>query len=370
MKHVQIIPVVAICAVMLSLLPRPSGAEGVTAADWREISKIMVENGRDSYLELAEAMDRIALGSQCLYSTFSWIDQMEGWDMLSPSDPHLLVSTRGILARLLDYDGRYDKFNIVFLGFAYLAKKGDARDFPLFEKYQEDPLRRQLDSKLGHLTPDEKELRALRKAMSYLILQHRVAGTNIVLGGTFNWNVYPHHDALQEPRDAYSTNDLRFIPSVANTGPQAAYVYAALEQAVKKGLEEADVRFSQRIIVDERDDSYDDSPYAMITNVAPELLTMRVWFDADGKAVCDVDLAKYGISVPGLRMADTNAPTPSLQQNAQPSPAVATGTDATDTAEPVSAPSPRSWFATLLALGVGMTIALVLLMTLWKKRRQ
>ena len=60
----------------------------------------------------------------------------------------------------------------------------------------------------------------------------------------------------------------------------------------------------------------------------------------------------------------------SSQQNAQPPPAVAVETNAMDAAEPATAPSPRSWFATLLALGTGMVAALVLLMTLLKKRQQ
>ena len=367
MKHAETIPVVAVCAIMFSFLPRPSGAEGFTDVDWLGISTNVAANGRGAYPDLARFMEGIDLGSRSLESAFSWIDELEGRDVLSPGDPHLLASTRGILARLLDYDGRYDKFNTVFRGFVYLAKRGDARDIPLFEKYQKDPLRRQLDSKLIPLTPEQKELRALRQAMSYLILQHRVAGTNIVLGGTFDWSAYPYHSAFQLPRDMYSTNDLHFIPSVANTGPQAAYVYAALEQAVKKALAQETVNLMEGTEI-ERDDSYDDSPYAMITNIAPELLTMRVWFDADGEAVCDVDLAKYGIFVPGLRVAGSSPPA-SPPQGQPPSPAIAAISGA-DVTEPATAPPPRSRLAIPLAFGVGILIALGVLAALRKKSRQ
>ena len=158
-----------------------------------------------------------------------------------------------------------------------------------------------------------------------------------------------------------STNEPPFVPSVANTGPQAAYVYYLLKQALAK--------------------------YGAPTNIPPELVKMAVSFDADGKPVCNVDLSKYGLAMPDFTPSPSSSrpvPPPSPvtganatvepppQQNAQPPPAAApaTETDATDATEPATAPSPRSWFATLLALGTGMVAALVLLMTLLKKRQQ
>ena len=259
-------------------------------------------------------------------------------------------------------------------GLIYLAKKGDARDSYLFEKYLTN-MGLWESRKAGQNTHREEGLRII---MPYLILQHRVAGTNIV-AGICDRKAYPHQEAFDFQMHAYSTNGLRFIPSVANTGPQAAYVYEALRQACLAGR-----------------DSGRDSPYSAVTNLAPELLAMRVWFDAEGKAVCDVDLAKRGISVPGLRMADSSTPPPPLQPWERPPSAFSAGTDATepvpaidtaesviatDTAEPetpvvmpsgiaesVAVPPPPPWPTVLLAFGAGIVATLGLSAALRKKR--
>ena len=365
MKHAKNMPLATACAFILSFQFHVSGADDIHGRErlpwedtpeaeraiWDGLFKRVIEKDGGALPELTRLMDSTDPGSWYLGRAFVLIDAMDGRDILSQGDKGLLASVRGILPGLLDHDRRHETKALGY-GIDYLAKKGDARDFPLFERYLADPVFRQRQSKLDRDGLGEKYNLFPRLAMPYNILQHRVAGTNIVMG-SFDRSLYPYFSYLEVDRDSYSTNDLRFIPSVANTGPQAAYVYEALWQAYLLG---------ERL-------GY-NSPYPAVTNIAPELLTMRVWFDAEGKAVCDVDLAKYGISVPGLSMADSNTPAPPLQQNAQPSPAVATGTDATETAEPATAPSPRSWFATLLALGIGVVAALVLLMTLWKKRQQ
>ena len=364
MKHANTSLLAAACAAILSFPlwsygendnPVPemtpwSKVPEIERAEWGTIVKSMNEKGRDAFPELIQLIGKTDSGSRVLGRAFVQIDQMDGWDIFSKGDTGLLASVRGILPVLLDHDKRHETEALRY-GIRYLAKKGDARDFPLFEKYLADPVLRQRQLKLERDGLGEKYNLFPKLAMPYEILQYRVAGTNIVMG-SFDGSLYPYFSHFEVSRESYSTNWLRFIPSVANTGPQAAYVFEALEQAYVLG---------QR--------SGCRTPYASVTNIAPELLTMRVWFDADGKAVCDVDLAKYGISVPGLGMADTNAPAPPLQQNALPSPAIAIGTNATETVESATAPSsPRSWFATLLTLGVGMVAALVLLITLRKMR--
>ena len=363
MKHTNTILLAAACSAVLSLLPRSSeacfaappppprspGAEDTEAerAKWGALDTRLTEKGRDAFPEAMRFMEEADVGSKYLENAFTRIDQLDGLDILSPGDPRLLASVRGTLRRVLGYHYWWET-DAARRGLIYLAKKGDARDNYLFEKYLTN----------GNLWESRKAWQnthseeGLRIIMPYRILQHRVAGTNIV-AGVCDRKAYPHQEAFDFQMHAYSTNDLRFIPSVANTGPQAAYVYEALRQACLAGQ-----------------DPGDGSPYSAVTNTAPELLTMRVWFDADGEAVCDVDLAKYGISVPGLRMADTNTPPPPLQQNAQPPPVAAIETNATDIADPAITPSPRSWLATLFALGTGMVAALVLLIALWKKRQQ
>jgi len=74
-----------------------------------------------------------------------------------------------------------------------------------------------------------------------------------------------------------------FIPSAANTGPQAIYAYEILKHA----WEDAD-----------KDDSC----------IPPELLTMVVSFDQNGKPACSVDIARYGLSMPVI----TSKPNPHL----------------------------------------------------------
>ena len=88
-------------------------------------------------------------------------------------------------------------------------------------------------------------------------LAARVAGTNII---------------SRSIGERWST----CIPSVANTGPQALYVDAILRQ-YWENMEEKNV-----------------------ANIPDELITIVVWFDEDGNPVCNVDLAKYGLTMPEL----------------------------------------------------------------------
>ena len=119
----------------------------------------------------------------------------------------------------------------------YLARKGDADVLNALKQR-------------GHTLPE---------------LEIRVQGTNIFkfMEGLNSWHP-PNPMVYKNPR---------FIPSVANTGPQAVYVYEIL----KCCWEQAGQDFSK---------------------IPGELLTMAVWFDDDGNPVCDVDLAKHGLSMP------------------------------------------------------------------------
>ena len=374
MKHIQFMLLTIGWLSILSFPPQASGVEGTPDAErafWSEAGRSVAGKGRDAFPDVARLMDRTDLGSKYLEWAFVWIGRLDGWDIFAQGDSHLLASTRRILPRLLDHDKRYE-YDAVRSGLIYLAKKGDARDFPFFEKYMEDPM---LQPSSFVKDQGKEEDHFLWLSVPYRVLRHRVAGTNIV-EGIFERRWYPYYDSFDLPMYSYTTNDLRFIPSVANTGPQAAYVYAAFEQAHALG---------RRLGC--------DTPYSSITNIAPELLTMRVWLDADGNAVCDVDLAKRGISVPGLRMADPSTPAPPLKPWEQPPPAIPAGTNAPTAAAPLPAdgmpesatvpaglatsaaaakpattPSQPPWITVLSAFGAGIAVTLGLSVALRKKR--
>ena len=367
MKHANTSLLAAACAAVFSLTLQMPGADDTPetgrasweddiseaeTAIWTAVFRNIEEKGRDALLELIRLMDRTDPGSPYLGGAFSWIDRTDGMDFLARGDPDLLASVRDILPRLMDHIRRHETMTRA-RGIFYLAKKGDLRDFSLFEDYLADPVFRQRQSEMSR--DDQGGPRDLSAWLSipYRILQHRVAGTNIVMG-SFDRKLYPYFNPSEYDHHSYTTNRLRFIPSVANTGPQAAYVYEAFEQAHALG---------RRLGC--------DTPHSSITNIAPELLTMRVWFDADGEAVCDVDLAKHGIFVPGLRTAGPNTPAPPLRERV--SPAITVGAGDANTAAAsgtVTAPPPRSRPAVPLAFAAGVLAALGALAALRKTHRQ
>ena len=261
MKHTPIMLLLAVCTATptFSLLP----------AERDELAPYITDT--NFFPGLIRLMDESDMGSWDMEAAVISAYRMDGLNTVRQGDPALLAATRRTIYRLLDYDKRYKNGTLIH-GIMYLVQKGDARDFPFFEKYLADPELQNFDPPL----PTERQF------FPYKVLQHRAAGTNIIAG--IIDKAPPGSYGLLE--EEYSANWLRFIPSVANTGPQAAYVYEALKQAVSSLGSLAQ-----------------SSMYTIITNAAPELLTMRVWFDADGNAVCDVDLAKYGISVPRLSTA-------------------------------------------------------------------
>jgi len=122
----------------------------------------------------------------------------------------------------------------------YLTRKGDARDLDLLSRYRRE------------------------------MLQARVAGTNVL------------HDSLIHGDSPF------FIPSVTNTGPQGVYAEAIFEQ-YWKNMEGVTRTVNGK-----------SATHKSRSQIPPELLTIAVWFDADGNPVCNVDLAKYGLTMPEL----------------------------------------------------------------------
>jgi len=107
------------------------------------------------------------------------------------------------------------------------------------------------------LKGNENELEVFRKFNLNLddVLRQRIAGTNVI--GNF-----------------YFGGGASFVPSVTNTGPQAVYA-EALVHRFWDGMKEKDA-----------------------SKIPAELQTMVVWFDEAGNPACNVDLAKYGLSMP------------------------------------------------------------------------
>jgi hypothetical protein len=243
------------------------------------------------------------------------ISRIDGSNMRSPGDADIIRLTREFLVSKSDNpDWRFVDYSLL-----YLSQKGDAGDIPLLEKYAELPSKLDFAKNAG--------LESLR------ILKARVSGTNVL--------------SFLEDRDyCWSTNEPPFLPSVANTGPQAVYVYDLLKQALAK--------------------------YGDAANLPPELVTMVVSFDADGKPVCSVDPAKYGLVMPDFpppppaftnepALTEPQAPTNNVpEKNATPRIAET----------PVAPPSQKRSIAPL-AVGVGAGIFVALL--LWRglrKRKQ
>ena len=108
------------------------------------------------------------------------------------------------------------------------------------------------------------------------ILAARVAGTNVVNHPYFN---YMWHSP--------SVHLFSVVPSVTNVGPQALYVEAIIRQ------------YWERLEIDDGVESW-GHPFRDPAKIPADLLTMVVWFDEDGNPVCNVDLAKYGLTMPEL----------------------------------------------------------------------
>jgi len=154
-----------------------------------------------------------------------------------------------------------------------------------------------------------------------MFLEARVAGSNVLV----------HAIAHSPEEDRWGL----FIayPSVANTGPQAIYVREILAKAhaldreqqeeiytlAQARQQELDAEYMQlKLELEKRDDTVKEDMDALtrtfcerydkemrlfceenvFTSTLSELSTIVVSFDADGNPVCNVDLAKYGLSMP------------------------------------------------------------------------
>ncbi|MDD2230331.1 MAG: hypothetical protein PHY48_13075 [Candidatus Cloacimonetes bacterium] len=127
-------------------------------------------------------------------AVLSFICKIDGYNMCSNGDSEILRITRKFL------DDKSDAPDWVSLDYSllYLSQKGDSRDLPLLVRYSA------LVSNLP--IPKQQSVDCLR------ILQARAAGTNVLEG-------------LETRYYSWSTNSPPFLPSVANTGPQAVYAY-------------------------------------------------------------------------------------------------------------------------------------------------
>lgn len=172
-----------------------------------------------------------------------FVSKIDGSNMRSKGDSDFLRLTREFLIIRAERPDWQSAAHALL----YLSQKGDSGDLPLVEKYATLP------SKLNFAKQASRE--------SLCILRSRIFGTNIL---NFSQTRYYH----------WSTNSPPFLPSVANTGPQAVYVYDLLKQALDK--------------------------YGSATNIPPEILTLTVTFDAAGKPVCSIDQTKYGLVMPSF----------------------------------------------------------------------
>ena len=163
----------------------------------------------------------------------------------------------------------------------------------------------------------------------------RVAGTNLVC-----------HPAV-------TFGPFNVIPSVTNTGPQGLYV----EKILRQFWENLDVeaRRNERL-----------NPFESV--MPAELRTMVVWFDENGNHVCNVDLAKYGLTMPTLDVPKPKVATASL-------PLDATTTTALSTNEPqrleaVATSNGKEAIATLPWLYVLIPSVLCVGIVLWLIRKK
>ncbi|OQC29708.1 MAG: hypothetical protein BWX70_01524 [Verrucomicrobia bacterium ADurb.Bin070] len=234
----------------------------------------------------------------------SYVSKIDGVNMCSTGHADMMRLTREFLAvKSENPDWQSAAYCLL-----YLSQKGNSDDLALLEKYA------QLPSKLDYAKQSALE--------SHRVLQARVAGSNLL-------------SFLQTRYYCWSTNEPPFLPSVANTGPQAAYVYDLLKQALAK--------------------------YGDATNIPSELVTMAVSFDADGTPVCSVDPAKYGLVMPDFPLpppsAVTNEPTVFGPQQ----PATVSGkTGASHVTETPADLPVRRRVVGLLAVGAGLLAVFVL----------
>lgn len=295
-------------------------------AAWAPMGSILRKKGRGAIPELAAFLTTNPCAALCYAPALRWAYRLDGWDIFTTGDADMLGMVRKTLNNILEHDAILETSASAF-GLVYLAQKGDASDLPLMYRYMADPSVR-----------SNEYTRTVSVGMPLRILQTRVTGTNIV-SGVFDAKLYPSF--FSGNGYTYTTNSLSFLPSVANTGPQATYVYQVFVRAIFKESRPVNEDFLNHLV----------------NYVPPEMLTMRVWFDKEGKAVTDVDISKYGVTVPGLGFA-TNAP-PNVRE-------LKPVTEIAKATKPPQAGSPRSW----AFLTVGFLLSAAAILSIYFKRRK
>jgi len=201
-----------------------------------EIYKVLEENIKDT-MYVSLVVDRL---------------RSLAYDPTAKSDPDVLKIMRRII----------DAYNDSPLGTGwpgeYLMRKGDASDLERLPDNTGESIR--------------YSLRATLRA--------RLEGTNVL-----------YFTAVARAR--LPEIDLDFIPSVTNVGPQAVYAREILSCYLDELLK------MPRLTV-ETWDFYLEQTRQAASKIPAELLTIVVWFDEDGNPVCNVDLAKYGLTMPEI----------------------------------------------------------------------
>ena len=194
------------------------------------------------------------------------------------------------------------------LALRYVLLKGDERDLDVIHPYRKD------------------------------ILAMRVAGTNIVNHPYFDNRLNAGPAALQS-----------VIPSVTNTGPQALYVEAIIRQ------------YWDRLETEyHEEDTGRERPFRDASKIPAELLTMVVWFDEDGNPVCNVDLEKYGLTMPELDVPNKpkgkEKPSPPLEGERPREPETSGGIQPPEQTPPAVGCRRHFWLyagVAVLTLGIG-----------------
>jgi len=135
---------------------------------------------------------------------------------------------------------------------------------------------------------DERDLDLMSNRRWREQLAMRVAGTNLINFWQKSWSTGVCWDGC--------------VPSVANTGPQGVYV----QEILHKVWENLEIEIEGHSHLGNPIGRKDGS------KIPPELLTMVVWFDEDGNPVCNVDLSKYGLSMPVIEPKPTGSDPASL----------------------------------------------------------
>ena len=194
---------------------------------------------------------------------------------------------------------------------------------------------------------DARDLELVSSSYERKRLTARVAGTNIV-----EW-----FDPI-----GTQNNYFDFIPSVTNTGPQALYAREILYRAWEM-LPEVVMMDDYRLYI-----------YRDARKIPAELLTMVVWFDDDGNPVCNVDLEKYGLTMPVLDVPNKpkgkEKPSPPLEGERPREPETNDGIPAVESSDRLQPPEqtepPTAGSRRLVWFYLGIAVLILGVVTAWR----